>query len=103
MKEETERKQQKEENDRARQQSAVLLHAQASTTRLPPTDFAWHARMKPAALSVAGRPSSTSMVTAPCISLTLHVPQIPTRHDHGISTPTVSAASSTVLPAGRGA
>src|SRR6266702_6730114 len=49
----------------------------------------------PRALSAGSSPSPTSIVTAPSRSLTVQVPQIPTRHEKSISTPIASAASST--------
>src|SRR5262245_34733884 len=54
-------------------------------------------------LSPGSSPSWTAIVTEPDRSFTRHVPQVPTRQELSISTPTWSATSSTVLSAGSGA
>ena len=60
--------------------------AQASTSMFP-VAMAWQARMRPWAL-LDWSASSTAMVTEPLRSMTLHVPQVPTRQELSIRTPT---------------
>src|SRR5262245_50438907 len=54
-------------------------------------------------LSPVSSPSWTAIVTDPDKSLTRHVPQVPTRQELSISTPTASATSRTVRSRGSGA
>jgi hypothetical protein len=66
---------------------------------------AWHARHDAARLLLEDKllPSWTAIVTDPFLGLTLHWPRVPARHELSMATPTCSAASSTLAPAGNGA